>query len=232
MRINSCLLTPFFRVRTEAEVLYNRAMRVFPNTRLRYIVFNKPYGVLSSFTDTGGRPTLAQYIQIPSVYSAGRLDQDSEGLMCLTSDAQLLHQITDPRYKLWKEYWVQVERVPSTEALASLRQGVSVKGKLTRAAKVEVLPADPKLWPRTVPIRFRKNVPTVWLRIHIQEGLNRQIRRMTAAVGHPTLRLVRVGIGPMNLGCLQPGEWRDLTNEEVVLLREAFTKHIPASRRD
>ncbi len=183
-----------------------------------YLALNKPYGVLSSFTDPKRRPTLAKYIQDPSVYSAGRLDRDSEGLLLLTSDGQLLHRITDPRYKVWKEYWTQVERIPSFQALAELRRGVMIKGKITRPAKVEVLPKQPQLWSRDSPIRFRKNVPTVWLRIQIQEGLNRQIRRMTAAVGHPTLRLVRVRIGPLQIGGLQPGEWRLLTMEEVSAL--------------
>ena len=186
-----------------------------------YLAFNKPYGVLSSFTDPDERPTLTKYIQVPSVYSAGRLDRDSEGLLLLTSDPCLLHRITDPRYKLWKEYWVQVERLPSETALSFLRKGVMVKGKLTRPARVGMLSTEPFLWPRAVPIRYRKNVPTAWLRVKIQEGLNRQIRRMTAAVGHPTLRLVRVGIGPVNLDGLHPGEWRYLTKEEVVGLRAA-----------
>ncbi|GJL66473.1 MAG: ribosomal large subunit pseudouridine synthase E [Nitrospirales bacterium] len=184
----------------------------------RYLVFNKPYGVLSSFTDPDGRQTLAEYIPIPSVYAAGRLDRDSEGLLFLTSDTSLLHRITDPRYKMWKEYWVQVERIPSEDALIALRRGVLVKGKMTRRADVMLMGSDPKLWPRTVPIRVRKHIPTAWLRIRIQEGMNRQIRRMTAAVGYPTLRVVRVGIGPIRLRGLQPGEWRELTNEEVVEL--------------
>ncbi|GJL56800.1 MAG: hypothetical protein NPIRA02_39320 [Nitrospirales bacterium] len=183
----------------------------------RYLVFNKPYGVLSSFTDPDGRQTLADYIQVPSVYSAGRLDRDSEGLLLLTSDPSLFHRITDPRYKMWKEYWVQVEWIPSEDALTSLRRGVLVKGKMTRQADV-ILMAEPKLWPRTVPIRVRKHIPTAWLRIRIQEGMNRQIRRMTAAIGYPTLRIVRIGIGPIRLGDLQPGEWRELTNKEVAEL--------------
>ena len=196
-------------------------MKVSDTSPHPYLIFNKPYDVLSSFTDVDGRPTLAKYIQKPSVYSAGRLDRDSEGLLFLTSDAYFLHRITDPRYKLWKEYWVQVERKPSAEALTRLRQGVHVKGKMTQPAKVDLLSPEPELWPRAVPIRFRKNISTIWLRIRIQEGLNRQIRRMTATVGHPTLRLVRVGIGPLILGNLQPGEWRNLTRQEVNVLRTA-----------
>ncbi|WP_447970306.1 pseudouridine synthase [Nitrospira sp. M1] len=188
----------------------------------RYLVFNKPYGVLSSFTDPDGRQTLADYIQVPSVYSAGRLDRDSEGLLLLTSDASLLHHITDPRYKLWKEYWAQVEQMPSNEALASLRRGVLVKGKRTRPAEVSMMMSEPQVWSRAVPIRFRKHIPTTWLRIRIQEGMNRQIRRMTAGVGHPTLRLIRVGIGPITLGGLQPGEWRELTKGDVASLEAAY----------
>ncbi len=185
-----------------------------------YIIFNKPYDILSSFTDSLGRRTLSHYISVPSVYSAGRLDRDSEGLMLLTSDGQLLHRITDPQYKLWKEYWVQIERFPSEQVLAHLCDGVKLKGQMTRPAKVEILSSSPVLWPRSTPIRFRKNVPTVWIRFQIREGLNRQIRRMTAAVGHPTLRLVRVGIGSITLGNLQPGEWRNLTRQEVNGLRK------------
>ena len=192
-----------------------------PVSPCSYLILNKPYGVLSSFTDPEGRRTLANYISIPSVYAAGRLDRDSEGLLLLTSDPQLLHQVTDPRYKLWKEYWAQVERHPTAQALECLRTGVTVKGKRTRPAKVEVLLSEPQVWPRTVPIRFREHIPTVWLRIEIQEGLNRQIRRMTASIGHPTLRLIRVGIGPIRLQSLQPGEWRELTKGEVEVLRVA-----------
>ena len=190
-------------------------MDSIPSFLPRYLVFNKPYGILTAFTDQAGRTTLAKFIQIPFVYAAGRLDRDSEGLLLLTSDTRLLHRITDPRYKMWKEYWVQVERRPSEAALTALREGVRVKGRVTRSARVDVLSAEPALWPRTVPIRFRKNVPTAWLRVQIQEGLNRQIRRMTAAVGHPTLRLVRIRIGPIRLEDLQPGEWRELTKTEV-----------------
>ena len=186
-----------------------------------YIAFNKPYGVLSSFTDSSGRPTLAQFISLSEVYPAGRLDFDSEGLMILTSDGQLSHRIMDPRYKLWKTYLAQVERIPDEGALNRLRHGVVIQGTHTREAFVEVLPSDPDLWPRPVPIRFRKNVPTTWLQLTIQEGRNRQVRKMTATVGHPTLRLVRVGIGPLCLGNLQPGQWRGLRKEEVQALLRA-----------
>jgi 23S rRNA pseudouridine2457 synthase len=181
----------------------------------RTIAFNKPYGLLPCFTDPDGRPTLADYIDLPGVYAAGRLDLDSEGLLLLTSDGRLAHYITDPQHKLPKVYLAQIERIPSEEALAQLREGVVLNGKKTRPAEVRLLPRDPQLPDRPVPIRFRKNVPTAWVEMTLREGLNRQVRRMTAAVGHPTLRLVRVAIGPIVLGGLQPGEWRDLTSREI-----------------
>jgi 23S rRNA pseudouridine2457 synthase len=182
---------------------------------LRSIAFNKPYGVLPCFTDPEGRPTLADYVAIPGVYAAGRLDLDSEGLLLLTSDGTLAHHITDPQHKLPKVYLAQVERIPDEEALEQLRKGVVLNDKKTRPAEVRLLPDDPQ-WPdRPVPIRFRKNVSTAWVEITLREGLNRQVRRMTAAVGHPTLRLVRVAIGPIVLGDLQPGQWRDLTSSEI-----------------
>ncbi|MFM8550759.1 MAG: pseudouridine synthase [Nitrospiraceae bacterium] len=187
----------------------------------RTIAFNKPYGVLPCFTDPEGRPTLADYVTIPEVYAAGRLDLDSEGLMLLTSDGALAHQITDPRHKLPKVYWAHVERLPDEAALARLRQGVLLGGKRTRPAEVRLLPEEPKLSERPVPIRFRKSVPTVWLEITLREGANRQVRRMTASVGHPTLRLVRVAIGPVTLGDLQPGQWRDLTSREIEQITRA-----------
>ena len=182
---------------------------------LRTIAFNKPYGVLPSFTDPDGRKTLADYIDLPGVYAAGRLDLDSEGLLLLTSDGRLAHFITDPQHKLEKFYLVQVERIPTEEDLEQLRGGVVLNGKKTKPAVARLLSDDPQLPDRPVPIRFRKNVPTAWLEITLREGLNRQVRRMTAAVGHPTLRLVRVAIGPIALYGIQPGEWRDLTNSEI-----------------
>lgn len=181
----------------------------------RTLAFNKPYGVLPCFTDVEGRPTLADYVRIPGVYAAGRLDQDSEGLMLLTSDGRLAHVITDPRHKLSKIYFVQVERHLSDEALEELRKGVALSGRRTRPAGVRLLADEPTLPERPVPIRFRKNVPTAWLEMTLREGLNRQVRRMTAAVGHPTLRLVRIAIGPILLGDLKPGEWREVTDREV-----------------
>ena len=194
-------------------------MTVEPTSRT--IAFNKPYGVLPCFTDPEGRPTLADFVTIPGVYAAGRLDLDSEGLMLLTSDGSLAHHITDPRHKLPKVYWAQVERLPNEEALARLRQGVVLSGKRTRPAEVRLLPNEPELPERPVAIRFRKSVPTVWLEITLREGTNRQVRRMTASVGHPTLRLVRVAIGPIVLGELQPGQWRDLTSREIERIKRA-----------
>ncbi len=182
----------------------------------RAIAFNKPYDVLPCFTDPDGRPTLADYIDLPGVYAAGRLDRDSEGLMILTSDGALVHWITDPKHKLPKVYLAQVERIPNEQALNQLRQGVVLSGKRTRPAKVRLLDEEPSLPDRPVPIRFRKNVPTAWLEITLHEGMNRQIRRMTAAVGHPTLRLVRVGIGPIALGDLQTGQWRELSVQDIM----------------
>ena len=187
---------------------------------LRTIIFNKPYGVLPCFTDSEGRPTLADYIDLPAVYAAGRLDRDSEGLMLLTSNGALAHRVTDPTHKLPKVYWTQVELVPSKKALRQLSRGIRLSGVRTRPAEARLLEKAPRLPDRPVPIRFRRNVPTAWLEITLHEGMNRQVRRMTAAVGHPTLRLVRVAIGPMVLGDLQPGQWRDLTPEEVTRISQ------------
>ncbi len=185
---------------------------------VRTIAFNKPYGVLPCFTDLQGRPTVGDYVKVPGVYAAGRLDMDSEGLMLLTSDGSLAHRITDPRHKLPKVYWVQVERVPDKAAIERLRAGVVLSGRRTRPAEVCLLGEAPHLPERPVPIRHRKNVPTAWLEITLQEGMNRQVRRMTAAVGHPALRLVRLAIGPVTLGDLQPGQWRELTRVEAARL--------------
>ena len=185
------------------------------HTRSRTLVFNKPYGVLPCFTDTEGRPTLGDYIDVPGVYAAGRLDRDSEGLLLLTSDGSLAHRITHPQHHLSKVYLVQVEGLPNAAALQRLRQGVVVHGTCTKPAQARLLDAPPHLPDRPIPIRFRKQVPTTWLELTLREGMNRQVRRMTAAVGHPTLRLVRVAIGPITLGDLLPGQWRELTTKQT-----------------
>jgi 23S rRNA pseudouridine2457 synthase len=190
----------------------------------RYIALFKPFDVLCQFRDTGGRTTLKAFVPIPGIYPAGRLDRDSEGLVLLTDDGALAHRLTDPRFEHPKTYLVQVERVPDSRVLMVLRQGVPLSDGMTRPADVELLNGSPALPERTVPIRFRKNVPTGWLRLTLREGRNRQVRRMTAAVGHPTLRLVRIAIGPISLGELAPGEWRDLTENERSLLRTICTE--------
>ncbi|MEN6478642.1 MAG: pseudouridine synthase [Anaerolineales bacterium] len=185
----------------------------------RYLVVFKPYRVLCSFSDPEGRATLADYVPVPAVYAVGRLDYDSEGLVLLTDDGWLNHRLAHPAYDHPKTYLVQVERVPDSEALRRLAQGVPVKGERTLPAEVVLLDEEPDLPERSTPVRYRANVPTAWLRIVLREGKKRQVRHMTAAVGHPTLRLVRVAIGPLTLGSLQPGEWRALTREELVALR-------------
>lgn len=173
----------------------------------RLLLFNKPFGVLSQFTDRGERKTLADYIDQPGFYPAGRLDKDSEGLLLLTDEGRLQHRIAHPLHKLPKVYWVQVDGEPDKAALQRLRQGVPLKDGITRLARVRCIP-EPGLWPRQPPVRRRKSVPTCWLELTITEGRNRQVRRMTAAVGHPTLRLVRARIGNWSLGDLQPGAYR------------------------
>jgi 23S rRNA pseudouridine2457 synthase len=176
----------------------------------RLILFNKPYGVLSQFTDRGtaaARATLSDYIDVPGVYPAGRLDRDSEGLLLLTGDGRLQARIADPKFKMPKTYLVQVEGDVTQAALAALREGILLKDGVTQPAQAERI-ADPDLWPRDPPVRFRKSVPDCWLKLTIREGRNRQVRRMTAAVGHPTLRLVRWRIGEWGLEGLEPGTWR------------------------
>lgn len=179
----------------------------------RVILFNKPYDVLSQFTDKGteGSPrrTLSDFIDVPNVYAAGRLDRDSEGLMVLTDDGKLQAKISNPRHKMAKTYWVQVEGEPDEAALEALRRGVELKDGLTRPAEAQRIDAPADLWPRTPPVRFRKSVPDCWIALTIREGRNRQVRRMTAAVGHPTLRLIRAQIGAWSLDGLETGKWRD-----------------------
>lgn len=178
----------------------------------RLLLFNKPYGVLTQFTDAAGRPTLARYIAVPGVYPAGRLDQDSEGLLLLTDDGGLQQRITNPRHKIAKTYWAQVEGVPDDAALAALARGVNLRDGPTAQAQVMRL-ATPALWERDPPIRVRKQIPTSWIELRITEGRNRQVRRMTAAVGHPTLRLVRIAIGQWRLASLAPGQWREAEHQ-------------------
>jgi len=180
-----------------------------PSTRSRLLLFNKPFQVLTQFTDDQGRQTLADFVRIPGVYPAGRLDYDSEGLLLLTNDGKLQARIADPRHKQPKTYLVQVEGTPTQEQLSQLRKGVTLKDGATMPAQVRQIPA-PVLWDRNPPVRFRKTVPTHWLELTIQEGRNRQVRRMTAHVGLPPLRLVRVRIGPWSLAELPPGEWKDV----------------------
>jgi 23S rRNA pseudouridine2457 synthase len=173
------------------------------------ILLNKPFQALCQFTDNEGRATLADYVDFPGVYAAGRLDYDSEGLVALTNSGRLQYIISDPSNKLPKTYLVQVEGVPDGDALAKLASGVLLKDGMTRPAKARLVDmAEP--WPRTPPIRFRKSVPDSWLEITITEGKNRQVRRMTAAVGHPALRLIRVSIGQWEVGELKPGEWKEV----------------------
>jgi len=178
--------------------------------KYKYVLFNKPYGVLPQFTDKHGRPTLKDYIPIPNIYAVGRLDLDSEGLLLLTDDGKFNQAISSPKNKEPKTYLVQVEGLPDEKAIQALQKGVVIKGEKTLPAKAKIISEPKSLWPRIKPIRFRKNIPTSWLEITICEGRNRQVRKMTAAVGLPCLRLVRISIGPFKLGELQPGEFREV----------------------
>jgi 23S rRNA pseudouridine2457 synthase len=197
----------------------------------RYLLFNKPYNVLSQFTDRNAadqatnqpQPTdrgiLKDYISVPNVYPVGRLDHDSEGLMLLTSDGPLQHRLSDPKFEHPRTYWVQVEHIPTAEALATLRKGgILIQNYRTRPTQVKLLSPDPSIPDRNPPIRSRKSIPTAWIEITLTEGRNRQVRRMTAAVGFPTLRLIRTAIGRLNLGTLPVGQWRDLTADELNVL--------------
>ena len=177
----------------------------------RLILFNKPYGVITQFSSDGRHATLKEFIPLPGVYPAGRLDTDSEGLLILTDDGPLQHRISDPRHKLPKTYWVQVEGIPDQAALENLRRGVDLGDFVTRPAEARLIDEPPDLWLRTPPVRIRKQIPTSWIELIIREGKNRQVRRMTAKVGFPTLRLIRHRIGDWALTGLALGEWREIT---------------------
>jgi len=196
----------------------------------RTIALFKPYDILCQFSDAHERLTLKALVPLAGIYPVGRLDRDSEGLLILTDDGRLVHRLTDPRFEHPKTYLVQVERVPDARALEAIRQGLVLNDGVTRPAHVELLTEPPAIPERAVPIRFRKTVPAAWLSLTIREGRNRQVRRMTAAVGHPTLRLVRIAVGPISLGDLAPGEWRELNVEEVAALRAIRDESRPRAR--
>ncbi|MFM2063075.1 MAG: hypothetical protein RLZZ507_2745 [Cyanobacteriota bacterium] len=188
----------------------------------KYIIFHKPYGVLSQFTqESPNHITLKDYIDVPDVYPVGRLDWDSEGLMLLTNDGKLQHRLANPRFGHQRTYWVQVERIPDTEAINKLCTGVEIQDYRTRPAQVKLFLEAPAVSERNPPIRCRKNIPTAWLEMTLTEGKNRQVRRMTAAVGFPTLRLIRVSIAQLQLDGLQLGEWRNLTPSEITGLKKS-----------
>jgi 23S rRNA pseudouridine2457 synthase len=185
----------------------------------RYIIFHKPYGVLSQFTQESPKHiTLKEYIDVPDVYPVGRLDWDSEGLLLLTDDGQLQHRLAHPRFGHQRTYWVQVERIPDVDAIHKLQSGVEIQDYRTRPAQVRLLLEEPSVVQRVPPIRFRKSIPTAWLEMTLTEGKNRQVRRMTATVGFPTLRLIRFSIANIQLHDLAPGQWRELTPLEVTRL--------------
>jgi len=181
----------------------------------RLLLLNKPYGVLCQFTPEGGHPSLADFVAVPGVYPAGRLDRDSEGLVALTDDGALQATISQPRHKLAKAYWVQVEGEVGQDALRALERGVELRDGLTQPARARRIGPPENLWPRDPPIRARREIPTSWLELEITEGRNRQVRRMTAAVGLPTLRLVRCRIGPWTIEGLAPGQWREVATEDA-----------------
>jgi 23S rRNA pseudouridine2457 synthase len=182
---------------------------------MRLLLLNKPFQVLTRFKTDDDRVTLTNYLSAPGFHPAGRLDYDSEGLLLLTDHGPLQAQLSNPKWKVAKTYFVQVENTPDAVALQQLRQGVSLGDGLTLPAEAELIEEPEGLWPRTPPIRFRKNIPTAWLQLTIREGRNRQVRRMTAAVGHPTLRLIRWSVGPWSIEGLQPGEWREASPEDL-----------------
>lgn len=199
----------------------------------KVILFNKPYMVLCQFSDPDGRATLADYINEPGIYAAGRLDRDSEGLLILTNSGPLQHQLANPSQKMPKTYWVQVEGTIDQDALIKLRNGVELRDGLTRPARAETIP-DPNLWARHPPIRYRQNIPTSWLELTITEGKNRQVRRMTAAVGFPTLRLIRAAIGSWSIKDLMPGESQNISHDKLLqsLLKQKTRKKFKHHRTD
>jgi len=191
----------------------------------RYLLFHKPYDVLCQFTggEPGSRRTLKDFISVAGVYPVGRLDRDSEGLLLLTGDGAMQHRLTDPKFAHPRSYWAQVEGVPGESDLRRLRDGLEIQGYRTLPAQASLLPGEPDVSPRNPPIRFRKNLPTAWIELTLTEGRNRQVRHMTAAIDHPTLRLVRFAIGELSLKGLAPGEWRDLTPAEESTLKARTT---------
>ncbi len=191
----------------------------------KLILFNKPFKVLSQFTSEGtDKKNLAEYIDIPNIYAAGRLDYDSEGLLALTDDGYLQHRIADPKHKSEKTYWVQVEGIPSDEEIQILRDGVHLKDGITKPAKARII-EEPDIWERNPPIRQRANIPTSWIEITIYEGRNRQVRRMTAAVNHPTLRLIRAKIGEWIITDIKPGEYKELEVNLTPTKKPTYSKH-------
>ena len=196
----------------------------------RLLLFNKPFGVLCQFSPSDGRTTLGNFIPVPGVYPAGRLDHDSEGLLLLTDHGPLQARLSDPRHGTWKTYWAQVEGLPDETALDALRRGVMLRDGPTRPARARRIAAPPELWPRDPPIRVRRHIPDCWLELELQEGRNRQVRRMTAAVGHPTLRLLRVAVGPFRLAGLAPGEWREVAVPPELLSGRAAPRSASPAR--
>jgi 23S rRNA pseudouridine2457 synthase len=184
---------------------------------MAYIIFNKPYGVLSQFTPEDGARSLEEFNLPKNIYPAGRLDKDSEGLLLLTDDGPLIEQLLNPSNNKQKTYWVLVERVPSEESLEKLRKGLKIEDYTTKPAQIRILDPQPEIPPRDPPVRFRKTVQDIWIEIKIVEGKNRQVRKMTAAIGHPTLRLIRKAIGPLELNGLLPGEWREVERSEILI---------------